>query len=92
MLRRSLRSPVRILPLRPGPAPQRRSFADSLGGPGGQQPPPSKPNGIDALRRNWMPIGGAALALVAAYAYFRSPEPPVESRIKTQGSKPLGGR
>ncbi|KAG6003014.1 hypothetical protein E4U21_002449 [Claviceps maximensis] len=43
---------------------------DDLGGPGGQQPPPGKPGGYDVLRQQWLKIGGGALLLVAAYAYF----------------------
>ncbi|GJN75676.1 hypothetical protein VFPFJ_08330 [Purpureocillium lilacinum] len=47
-----------------------RGVKDDLGGPGGQEPPPEKPSGTDAIRRNWVPLGGAALLLVGAYAYL----------------------
>lgn len=30
-----------------------RGVKDDLGGPGGQEPPPEKPSGTDAIRRNW---------------------------------------
>ncbi|KAG6040081.1 hypothetical protein E4U41_001422 [Claviceps citrina] len=43
---------------------------DDIGGPGGQQPPPQRPGGFDALRQHWLKIGGGALLLVAAYAYL----------------------
>ncbi|KAG5924291.1 hypothetical protein E4U42_004708 [Claviceps africana] len=46
---------------------------DDLGGPGGQQPPPRKPG--DLTRQQWLKIGGGALLLIAAIAYFSGTPP-----------------
>ncbi|UNI18499.1 hypothetical protein JDV02_004766 [Purpureocillium takamizusanense] len=69
---RPVLSPATAAPTGPHPhqAQQVRGVKDDLGGPGGQQPPPQKPSGTDALRRNWVPFGGAALLLLGAYAYL----------------------
>ncbi|KAK7432352.1 hypothetical protein QQZ08_000914 [Neonectria magnoliae] len=53
---------------------------DNLGGPGGQQPVPPKPGGPEALKRNWIPIGGGALLLLAAISYMSSGDKPVKSK------------
>ncbi|KPM38844.1 hypothetical protein AK830_g7747 [Neonectria ditissima] len=53
--------------------------ADDLGGPGGQKPVPSKPGGPEALKRNWVPIGGGALLLLAAISYMSSGDKPLKS-------------
>ncbi|KAJ6438179.1 hypothetical protein O9K51_08770 [Purpureocillium lavendulum] len=54
---------------------QVRGVKDDLGGPGGQQPPPERPGGPEAMRRNWVPIGGAALLILGAYAYLSGGRP-----------------
>ncbi|KAK8926994.1 hypothetical protein H634G_02035 [Metarhizium anisopliae BRIP 53293] len=59
-----------------------------LGGPGGQQPPPPNPGGPEAVKRNWVPVGGAALAAVAAYAYFSSPGASVDKARQTDARNP----
>ncbi|EHK42140.1 hypothetical protein TRIATDRAFT_84109 [Trichoderma atroviride IMI 206040] len=64
---------------------------DDLGGPGGQQPPPRNPGGPDALKRNWMAIGGAALAVLIGYNFFaKDPEEAKKQRDKTLGE--MSGR
>ncbi|KAF4336619.1 hypothetical protein FBEOM_9495 [Fusarium beomiforme] len=60
---------------------------DNLGGPGGQQPPPARPGGPEAIRKNWyhlsppsvslsngprMPIAAAA-GVIAAGIYIMLP-------------------
>ncbi|KAL7791382.1 hypothetical protein V8C37DRAFT_155795 [Trichoderma ceciliae] len=62
---------------------------DDLGGPGGQQPPPPNPGGPEALRRNWMLIGGAALALLIGYNWIARDDAR-EQRDKTLGE--MSGR
>ncbi|OAQ65142.1 hypothetical protein VFPPC_16310 [Pochonia chlamydosporia 170] len=57
---------------------RRATSKDDLGGPGGQQPPPPNPGGPEAVKRNWIPIGGAALAAVAAYAYLTAPKSTID--------------
>ncbi|KAH7008605.1 hypothetical protein EDB80DRAFT_893015 [Ilyonectria destructans] len=52
---------------------------EGLGGPGGQKPPPPKPGGPEALKRNWVPIGGALL-LLAGVSYISSADKPVRPR------------
>ncbi|KHN94954.1 uncharacterized protein MAM_07181 [Metarhizium album ARSEF 1941] len=59
-----------------------------LGGPGGQQPPPPNPGGPEAVKRNWVPIGGAALAAVAAYAYLTTPKVDVDRAKQTDARNP----
>ncbi|KFG78723.1 hypothetical protein MANI_002032 [Metarhizium anisopliae] len=59
-----------------------------LGGPGGQQPPPPNPGGPEAVKRNWVPVGGAALAAVAAYAYLSSPGASVDKARQTDARNP----
>ncbi|KAH7165709.1 hypothetical protein EDB81DRAFT_754437 [Dactylonectria macrodidyma] len=64
-----------------------------LGGPGGQQPAPSKPGGPEALKRNWVPIGGGALLLLAALSYLSSADKPVkpkEADLKAAISSEVG--
>ncbi|KAM0433948.1 hypothetical protein ACHAPT_003892 [Fusarium lateritium] len=80
MLRSSLR-PVAAPLLRPAQA----RFAGtihpegSLGGPGGQQPAPPNPGGPEALKRNWVPIAGAA-GVVLGGLYLLSPARPKTKR------------
>ncbi|KND93644.1 hypothetical protein TOPH_01374 [Tolypocladium ophioglossoides CBS 100239] len=40
-----------------------------------QKPPPPNPGGPEAIRRNWVPLGGAALLFVAMYAYLTRTPP-----------------
>ncbi|KFA46517.1 hypothetical protein S40293_10792 [Stachybotrys chartarum IBT 40293] len=75
-------------------APQRRPFTqgpDNLGGPGGQEPPPPNPGGVDVLKRRWMPIVGGGLLAVAGMAYLlRSPEEVNKGREKVaEGTEKL---
>ncbi|OAA41776.1 hypothetical protein NOR_05284 [Metarhizium rileyi] len=65
-----------------------------LGGPGGQQPPPPRPGGPEAVKRNWVPVAGAALAAAAAYAYFTAPREAVDKARQADARGPgqtLGG-
>ncbi|KAM4066508.1 hypothetical protein HRG_000605 [Hirsutella rhossiliensis] len=62
-------APLRAPPLRTQQQ-QRRGLKDRLDGPFGQQSPPKNPGGPDAIRRNWVPVGGALLLAVAAMAYL----------------------
>lgn len=79
---------------------QIRTQMDDLGGPGGQEKPPSRPAGPDTLKRNWYvhssclhhvndnpantllrpAIGGVALVLVGAYAYFTGGAPKAKAK------------
>ncbi|KAG5981624.1 hypothetical protein E4U55_002736 [Claviceps digitariae] len=75
-----LRGRIRVPPSRAVRASPRYMSAtqvsrvkDDLGGPGGQQPPPRKPSGVEILREQWLKIGGGALILLAAYAYLSGP-------------------
>ncbi|KAL7941767.1 hypothetical protein V8C42DRAFT_167748 [Trichoderma barbatum] len=64
---------------------------EDLGGPGGQQPPPQSPGGPEALKRNWMAIGGAALALLIGYNWIiKDPDGAKQQRDKTLGE--MSGR
>ncbi|KAK5993850.1 hypothetical protein PT974_07287 [Cladobotryum mycophilum] len=57
---------------------------ESLGGPGGQQPPPRNPGGPEALQRNWMYIGGAFLTLAIGYSWItRHPDEARQARDKS---------
>ncbi|KHN97459.1 DEAD-2 domain-containing protein [Metarhizium album ARSEF 1941] len=51
---------------------RRQTYEDDASG---QELPPSKSNLAETLRKNWVPIGGAALFAGLAYAYFSSPGP-----------------
>ncbi|KAF4471892.1 hypothetical protein FALBO_1184 [Fusarium albosuccineum] len=51
----------------------------NLGGPGGQQAPPPNPGGPEALKRNWVPIAGAA-GVVFGGLYLLSPARPEKER------------
>ncbi|KAH6611574.1 hypothetical protein Trco_001594 [Trichoderma cornu-damae] len=58
---------------------------------GGQQTPPPNKGGLDALRRNWMAIGGAALAALIGYHWiYKDPDEAREQRDKTLGE--MSGR
>ncbi|KAM0264271.1 hypothetical protein ACHAQJ_000760 [Trichoderma viride] len=75
----------------PAPASTYGRDDGNLGGPGGQQPPPRNPGGPEALRRNWMAIGGGALALLIGYNFFaRDPVDAKQQRDKTLGE--MSGR
>ncbi|RFU79232.1 hypothetical protein TARUN_2944 [Trichoderma arundinaceum] len=64
---------------------------EDLGGPGGQQPPPQSPGGPDLLRRNWLVIGGAALAVLVGYNWIaKNPDEARQQRDKTLGE--MSGR
>ncbi|KAL6897569.1 hypothetical protein GGI43DRAFT_97236 [Trichoderma evansii] len=64
---------------------------DDLGGPGGQQAPPPNPGGPEAAKRNWMAIGGAALAALIGYNFFmKDKEEAIRQRDKTLGE--MSGR
>ncbi|KAL6879264.1 hypothetical protein J3F83DRAFT_295236 [Trichoderma novae-zelandiae] len=64
---------------------------EDIGGPGGQQPPPPNPGGPEALRRNWMLIGGAALAVLVGYNWIaKNPDEARQQRDKTLGE--MSGR
>ncbi|KAL7933970.1 hypothetical protein V8C35DRAFT_280288 [Trichoderma chlorosporum] len=64
---------------------------DNLGGPGGQQPPPRNPGGPEALKRNWMAIGGGALAVLIGYNWIvKNPDEARQQRDKTMGE--MSGR
>ncbi|KAJ6787006.1 hypothetical protein PWT90_07431 [Aphanocladium album] len=47
---------------------------DDLGGPGGQEPAPEKPEGPEALKRRAPLYAGIGLVAVAAYAYLTQPK------------------
>ncbi|OAA71260.1 hypothetical protein ISF_01811 [Cordyceps fumosorosea ARSEF 2679] len=49
------------------------SSQDDLGGPGGQMPPPPKPGGPEAIKRNGLLYAGIGLFALAAYAYLSQP-------------------
>ncbi|KAL6807007.1 hypothetical protein GGI42DRAFT_265792 [Trichoderma sp. SZMC 28013] len=67
------------------------SGKDDLGGPGGQQPPPRNPGGPEALKRNWMAIGGGALAVLIGYNWIvKNPDEARQQRDKTMGE--MSGR
>ncbi|OAA36416.1 hypothetical protein NOR_07495 [Metarhizium rileyi] len=51
---------------------RRHTYEDDASG---QELPPSKSGVAEALRRNWVPIGGTVLLAAVAYAYFTSPNP-----------------
>ncbi|EHK20080.1 uncharacterized protein TRIVIDRAFT_68653 [Trichoderma virens Gv29-8] len=60
---------------------------DDLGGPAGQK----RPGGTDALKRNWMAIGGAAIAVLIGYNWvIKNPEEARQQRDKTMGE--MSGR
>lgn len=75
-----LRNHIKLTPRAIGASPRYISATpvsrvkDELGGPGGQKPPPTKPGGPEAIRRNWFAIGGGALLLAAAYSYLTAPK------------------
>ncbi|KAL6876193.1 hypothetical protein HDV57DRAFT_155028 [Trichoderma longibrachiatum] len=67
------------------------SGKENLGGPGGQQPIPPNPGGPEALRRNWLVIGGAALAVLVGYNWiYKNPDEARQQRDKTLGE--MSGR
>ncbi|PTB69307.1 hypothetical protein BBK36DRAFT_1155887 [Trichoderma citrinoviride] len=67
------------------------SGKEDIGGPGGQQPVPPNPGGPEALRRNWMVIGGAALAVLVGYNWiYKNPDEARQQRDKTLGE--MSGR
>ncbi|ATY62149.1 hypothetical protein A9K55_009169 [Cordyceps militaris] len=70
-----LRSVPRLAPRAVATRPQTRpvSTKDDLGGPGGQMPPPQKPAGPEAIRRNGPLYAGLGLIAIAAYAYLTQP-------------------
>ncbi|KAF5607430.1 uncharacterized protein FSUBG_5329 [Fusarium subglutinans] len=67
----------------------------NLGGPGGQQPPPVRPGGPEAITRNWMPIAAAA-AVIAGGVFIilptrgKSPERTLESDMVAANSTAIG--
>ncbi|KID73330.1 uncharacterized protein G6M90_00g063570 [Metarhizium brunneum] len=69
-------------------AAQLRHKITTNDGPGGQQPPPPNPGGPEAVKRNWVPVGGAALVAVAAYAYLSSSGASVDKARQTDARNP----
>ncbi|KLO96623.1 uncharacterized protein LW93_13722 [Fusarium fujikuroi] len=67
----------------------------NLGGPGGQQPPPTRPGGPEAITRNWMPIAAAA-GVIAGGVYImlptrgKPPERTLESDMVAANSTAIG--
>ncbi|KOS17026.1 hypothetical protein ESCO_005952 [Escovopsis weberi] len=64
---------------------------DSLGGPGGQEPRPPSPGGPEALRRNWIFIGGAFLALGIGYNWIAR-HPDEARQARDQSLSEMSGR
>ncbi|KAM3530963.1 hypothetical protein MY4038_004726 [Beauveria bassiana] len=50
------------------------SKQEDLGGPGGQEPPPQKPAGPEAFKRNAPLYAGIGLVAIAVYAYLTQPK------------------
>ncbi|OAQ72140.1 hypothetical protein VFPPC_00188 [Pochonia chlamydosporia 170] len=50
---------------------RQQTYEDDMSG---QEVPRSKSPAVEALRKNWVPIGGTALIVGAAYAYFAFPK------------------
>ncbi|ODA83062.1 hypothetical protein RJ55_01571 [Drechmeria coniospora] len=87
-----LRHRVRLLARAPAPLHRRRAgtLQNDLGGPRAQQPRSQNIGEPEKMKRNWVPVGGAALLVVAAYAYLTgsSPSPKVVTPTKeTMGDK-----
>ncbi|KAH7145965.1 hypothetical protein B0J13DRAFT_332552 [Dactylonectria estremocensis] len=85
LFRRQLRPAAVVLSaphLRPSQVRSVQHLRDDgdLGGPGGQLPPPSKDGGPEALRRNWISIGGGVLLLLATLSYLSATDKPVKAK------------
>ncbi|KAF5702872.1 hypothetical protein FMUND_13298 [Fusarium mundagurra] len=80
--RPAFRSATSIAPLRRPQIRQQSAVSSDgdIGGPGGQQVPPPNPSGPEFLKRNWLPIGGAAVLITAVMSYMSS----------SSGSRPQG--
>ncbi|OAA44022.1 hypothetical protein BBO_04378 [Beauveria brongniartii RCEF 3172] len=50
------------------------SRQEDFGGPGGQEPPPQKPAGPEAFKRNAPLYAGIGLVAIAVYAYLTQPK------------------
>ncbi|KAH7460495.1 hypothetical protein FOMA001_g19551 [Fusarium oxysporum f. sp. matthiolae] len=81
-IRPAFRSAAGIAPLRRPQVRQQSAVSSDgdIGGPGGQQAPPPNHGGSEFLKRNWLPIGGAAVFITAVVSYMSS----------SSGSRPRG--
>ncbi|KAF7559269.1 hypothetical protein G7046_g4876 [Stylonectria norvegica] len=85
LLRTHLRPSVGTAPLRS--QTRFRSHLNQggdLGGPGGQKPPPANPGGPEAIKRNWLPIGGAVLTVLAGVWYLGPSSSPSKQAIRSK--------
>lgn len=60
---------------------------DDLGGPGGQEPPPSNPGGPEVIKRRWPLIGGGVLGVLALYTYLTTDGAPKKGELKQAARK-----
>ncbi|PNP74303.1 hypothetical protein FNYG_12352 [Fusarium nygamai] len=72
ILRCSIRPVIRAAPVLQVRQQSGVSSDGDIGGPGSQQTPPPNPGFRETLNRNWRPIAGAGLLVVAVLSYMSS--------------------
>ncbi|SPJ91979.1 uncharacterized protein FTOL_13633 [Fusarium torulosum] len=93
ILRCSIRPVARAAPVLQVRHQSGVSSDGDIGGPGSQQTSPPNPGFRETLNRNWRPIAGAGLLIIAALSYMSSSKgrrTPLDGDLKAASSTEIG--